>query len=276
MIEGARASDDAGTGPSPAPLLAWLGKSIRVRVRFALQLMAFANGVVIEALARGAWRRSVKSEFTRVLCAALLGGLPATIFVAALVGIGMVYQSIYWLRIAGQEDLIGTVLVVVLFREVAPILVGIILLGRCGSAMLAELCQLHSDYQLHTLRAQGIDPFQFLVMPRGIAFALAAYTLGIIFVAVTLIVGFVIASLVGSIQTSIWSFLDDVLRAGAASDYVLFPLKMLLIGLLIGASACLTGLNASPEERTGQLISRGFIRGMLALLLTSGLLSLAA
>jgi hypothetical protein len=50
---------------------------------------------------------------------------------------------------------------------------------------------------------------------------------------------------------------------------------MLAIGLLIGATACLTALSAHADDDIGRLISRGFIRGMLAILLTSGLLSLA-
>jgi phospholipid/cholesterol/gamma-HCH transport system permease protein len=158
---------------------------------------------------------------------------------------------------------------------VAPLLVGIVLLGRSGSAMLAELCHLHSERQLHALQAQGIDPFQILVMPRGVAFALASYTLGIVFILVTLLVGFAIASLLGVVQTSLWSFLDGVLRAMSPRDFLIFPLKMLAIGLLIGTTACLTALSARPEDDVGRLISRGFMRGMLAIMLASGLLSLA-
>jgi phospholipid/cholesterol/gamma-HCH transport system permease protein len=248
---------------------------VRVRLGFVLSLMALTAGIVAEALSPRAWRRSVRSEFRRMLRMALGGSLTATIFVAVLVGIGMVYQAIYWLRVAGQEGLLGTILVVILLREVTPILVGVILLGRSGSAMLTELGQVQAERQLRALQAQGIDPFQILVMPRGIAFALASYTLGIVFILVTILVGFAIANLLGVVPTSLWSFLDTVLRAAAPSDFVVFPVKMLAIGLLISATACLTALAAHADDDIGRLISRGFIRGMLAIMLTSGLLSLA-
>ncbi|MEZ5833903.1 MAG: ABC transporter permease [Dongiaceae bacterium] len=217
----------------------------------------------------------MRSEFKRILRAALVGSLPATIFVAILLGIGMVYEAIYWLRVAGQEGSLGNLLVAVLLREVAPVLVGIILLGRSGSAMLTELCDLQSGHQLRALQAQGIDPFQIIVMPRCIAFALTCYTLGIIFVLVAMLFGFAIANLLGVVQTSLWSFLDTVLFAASPSDFVIFPLKMLAIGLLIGSTACLTALSAQTDDDVGRLISRGFIRGMLAIMLTSALLSLA-
>lgn len=252
-----------------------LGWFVRTRSRFVLSLMAMAAGIVAESLSPRAWRRSVRSEFARVLRLALGGSLRSTIIVASLAGIGMVYEAIYWLRVAGQEGALGNILVIVLLREVAPLLVGILLLGRSGSAMLTELCHLHSARQLHALHAQGIDPFQVLVMPRGAAFAIASYALGIVFILVTLLVGFAVASLLGIVQTSLWSFFDAVLRATTPRDFVVLPVKMLAIGLLIAATACLTALSAEPEDDIGRLIARGFMRGMLAVLLTSGLLSLA-
>ena len=265
---------DQPRGPLLRPL-AWLGRAALLRLSFVSSLMALSAGVIAESLLPRAWRRPARWEFRRVLRMALGGSLPATLFVATLVGFGMVYQAIYWLRVAGQEGSLGNLLVAILLREVAPLLVGVILLGRSGSAMLTELGQLQAGQQLHALQAQGIDPFQLLVMPRAIAFALASYTLGIVFILTTMLVGFAFASLLGVVQTSLWSFFDAVLRATAPSDFVVFPVKMLAIGLLIGTIACLTALSAHEGEDVGRLISRGFIRGMLAIMLTSGLLSLA-
>jgi phospholipid/cholesterol/gamma-HCH transport system permease protein len=210
-----------------------------------------------------------------VLRTALLGSLPATIFVAALAGFGMVYQAMYWLQLAGQENLLGTILVTILLREVAPLLVGVVLLGRSGAAMLTELGQLQAEQQIHALQAQGVDPFSLLALPRGIAFALTAYTLGIVFILVALLIGFTVGSLFGVVQDAFWTFLDTVLRAASPSDFVVFPVKMLAIGLLVAATACLTALSADPDDDIGRLISRGFIRGILAVMVTSGLLSLA-
>jgi phospholipid/cholesterol/gamma-HCH transport system permease protein len=90
-----------------------------------------------------------------------------------------------------------------------------------------------------------------------------------------MLVGFAIANLLGVVQTSLWSFFDTVLHAATPSDFVIFPMKMLTIGLLISATGCMTALSADPDDDIGRLISRGFIRGMLAIMLTSVLLSLA-
>ena len=265
------------TGGMPGlRLLGWIGRRTRLRIRFVLTLMVIAAGVVFEALKVWSWRRPTRLELRRVLRQAIGGSLPATIVVAAIIGLGLVYQAFYWLRVAGEEGSIGTILVTVLLREVLPLLVGIILLGRSGTIILIELGDLHRNKQFHALQRQGIDPFSFLILPRGIAFALASYTLGIVFVVVTLLVGYSAAALLGVVQKSVWAFLADFLSATGPRDFIIFPVKMLAIGLMIAVTASLTALSAEPEDDVGHLTARGFVRGMLAILITSGILSLAA
>jgi phospholipid/cholesterol/gamma-HCH transport system permease protein len=255
--------------------LGWTGRWVRLRLQFLLTLMALAAGVLFEALMIRSWRRPARMEFRRVLRQTIVGSLPATVFVAALLGLGMVYQAFYWLHVAGQEGSIGTILVTVLLREVLPLLVGVILLGRGGSIVLIELGHLQQSKQFHALLRQGIDPFNFLVLPRGIAFALASYTLGIVSVLVALLVGYSAAAVLGVVQESVWGFLGDILRATGPSDFVVFPVKMLVIGLMVAVATAHTALSAGPDEDIGHLIARGFVRGMLAVMLTSGFLSLA-
>jgi phospholipid/cholesterol/gamma-HCH transport system permease protein len=254
--------------------ISWFGRTTRNRVRFLLMLVALGGGVVLEAGRPRSWRRPVRREFWRVLHVALTGSLVATCFLAVVGGLGMVYQALYWLHVAGAEGSIGDVLVAVLVRELAPVLVGIVLLGRAGSVTLSELGQLQTEHQVRALQARGLDPFLFLILPRGAAFAIASYTLGIVFVLVTLFVGFVAGSLLGVADMSIWTFLDSVLTAAARVDFVLFPAKMLAIGLMVAATVCMTVLAASPEETSASLMARGFMRGMLAVILTSALFSL--
>jgi phospholipid/cholesterol/gamma-HCH transport system permease protein len=254
--------------------VAWLGGRSRRRTRFVLMLMALAAGILFEAGRPASWRRPVRREFWRVLRLCLTGSLMPTCFLAVLGGLGMVYQALYWLHILGVERAIGDIMVTVLVRELAPLLVGVILLGRAGSVTLTELGQLQSDRQIRALQAQGLDPFLCLVMPRGAAFAIASYTLGIVFVLATLFVGFVAGSLLDVGKLSIWSFLDNVLIATAQIDFVLFPTKMLAIGLMVAATVCMTALSAGPQDGLGKLMARGFVRGMLAVMLTSALFSL--
>jgi phospholipid/cholesterol/gamma-HCH transport system permease protein len=255
--------------------LAALGRATRRRSYFVLMLASLAFGVAREALRPATWRRTVRAEFRRALRQAVGGGLSTVLVTAALIGLAMVYQALYWLGEAGQEDLIGTVLVTVLVREVAPVLVGLILLGRSGVVAVSEIGALQIGGQVHALAAQGLDPFQLLLLPRACAFALASFTLGIMFVLAALVTGFVAGSLFGAVRISLWSFLDRVLLAMQAADFAVFPAKMIAIGLLVALTACLTGFMARPWDDAARLLPLGFVRGVLALLLASVVLSLA-
>ena len=257
-------------------ILAAIGKSARVRAVFLLQLAALSWGIVEEAAQPFSWRPTVRSEFRRALSQAAGGGLPATLFTGALVGLVMVSQALYWLGEAGEEELIGPVLVTVLVREVAPLFVGLIVLGRNGIVAAGELGTVRLASEARVLLGQGIDMFALLIMPRAVAFALASFALGIVFISVALLVGFMAGSLFGAIHVSFFSFLDHVLEAMRAADFVLLPAKLLIVGFLVAGVVCLTGLSAGPGERLAELPPRAFVRGALAIMLVSLVLSLAA
>ncbi|HYB08957.1 MAG TPA: ABC transporter permease [Alphaproteobacteria bacterium] len=255
--------------------LALIGRAVRRRAIFVLMLSSLAYGVAREAMQPATWRRTVRGEFRRALRQAVGGGLATVMVTAALIGLAMVYQALYWLGAAGEEELIGPVLVTVLIREVAPVLVGLILLGRSGMFALSEICALQIGGQVRTLESQGVDPFQLIVLPRACAFVMASFTLGIFFVLTALISGFVAGSLLGAVTMSVWSFLNGVLLAMRAPDFVVFPVKMMVIGLLVALTACLTGLTAGTRDDVAHLLPRGFVRGVVSILLSSVTLSLA-
>lgn len=259
----------------PLRFVARVGRAARQRPAFTLFLAALAYGVVRDVARRSTWRRTVRAEFRRALHQAIVGGLSPILVTAALVGIGMVYQALYWLGAAGQEGLIGSVLVTVLVQSVTPLLVGLVLLGRSGMVALAEIAGLTAGGQVRALEAQGLDPFLLLILPRACALALAAFTLGIVFVVSALLSGFIVGSLLGALTISLWSLFDRVLLAMRAADFAVFPVKMLVIGLLVALTACLTGLEAQPREDVARLLPRGFVRGVLAVLLAGIALGLA-
>jgi phospholipid/cholesterol/gamma-HCH transport system permease protein len=255
-------------------MLAAVGRISRSRAAFALTIFALGLGVIREAPLPSSWRRPVRAEFARALRHAVGGGLATTIFASALIGVVMVYEALFWLGEAGQQRLIGSILVTLLVREVAPVIVGLIVLGRNGIATAAEIATLQLAGQVRRLGAQGIDPFLFLVLPRAMALALACYTLGVVFILSTLGIGYVIAALAGGVLMSLWQFLSTILGAMRPADFMVFPAKMLAIGLLVALTSVSTGLRAGAGDPADSVLPRSFVRGTLVILLTSVTMSL--
>jgi phospholipid/cholesterol/gamma-HCH transport system permease protein len=273
MSQSYAAGPTSGRPFGPRRLLAALGGGMRRRARFMLLLAALALGVFREAARPRAWRRTVRSELRRALRQSVGGALTTVLVSAALVGVALVNQALFWLGEAGQENLIGSVLVSGLIRGIGPVLVGLILLGRSGMLALAEIGSLQIGGQVRAMEAQGLDPFLLLLLPRALALALACFTLTVIFVSVALLTGFVADNVLRSSTVTFWSFLDQVLRAIVLADFVTFPVKTLGIGMLITLVAGLTAFQARPRESTAELLPRGFVGGVLVILFVNVLLT---
>lgn len=282
--QGAQARGPGGGGGGMArlallPLLVAeaVGAPLRRGANVALHIASLGYGVVAEGVRPSSWRRrSVRAEFRRSLRQALDGGLLTMLVTAAIVGFSMVYQALYWLELAGDEGLLSRILVLVLVRETTPVLVGLVLLGRSGTVTMAEFGEIKAQGQLRMLEGQGIDPFGLLVMPRTVAYAVASFSLGMVFLAVALVCGYVLASASGAGPVSLERFLDNLVQATGRRDFALLAGKLVLIGMLVALSSAVTGLSATPHEKPSYLLPRGFVRGLFAVLGTSALLSLAA
>jgi len=231
--------------------------------------------VLYQACRPVTWRQTVKEEFMRNCTQIILQGLPSLIATALLIGLAMVNQVLSWLQFAGQEGLIGEFLVLGLVREVAPVLVGMVVIGRSGSMMMVELGTMRVGGQVHVLDAQGIDPFLYLVIPRVLATMLGVFCLSIIFLVVALAAGWVAAHILALTSLTFLDFLEEVLAAIGPREYALVPLKTLSIGFAIGLISCTTGLAVGRVmTEVPALLPQGFVKAILVTFLISGGLTL--
>jgi phospholipid/cholesterol/gamma-HCH transport system permease protein len=251
-----------------------LGAAVRWQAFSSLSVAALAWGVLREAPRPASWRRTVRAGLWRQLRHSLTGGLGMALVTAMLIGL-VISQALYWLSTAGEASLIGTVLVIVLVRELAPVLVGLILLGQSGVVAVAELGEIALSDHVRALQSMGLDPFQILVLPRAVAFATASFTLGVLFVATAVTTGYITGSLAGAVQVSFPMFINRLLSAMHWRDFAVFPAKLLLIGLIVALVACLTGLQPRASDDAADLLPRAFVRGMTAILVTNIVLDLA-
>lgn len=254
--------------------MAWTGRLTRRQARFLLIMLGASWGVIFESFRAHSWRRTVRYEFISTMNSIIRGGLIATMFAGVLTGVAAVSQVIYWLGLTGLATMTGSILINVVVREIAPILVGMLLLGRNGMLSTTELGLLSIGGEIRSMQAVGIDPFLLLVLPRTLAFTVAGFTLGILFSFASLVTGYVMSRMSGVINNPVWVFLDDVATAMSGTDYVIIPLKFITVGFVVGLGGCLTGLTATNEDSLRTLLPRGFSRGMLIVMVVSVLFSL--
>lgn len=274
------ASGTSGTiaAPDARPALlrvfAAVGEPTIASARWVAFTAGLGAAVVVAAASTHSWRRPVRMAFMTMLYESGVRALPAVIIAAVLVGIGMVFQALFWLGSVGQESLVGPLLTTVLVREVAPIVVGLLLVGRSGTVTLVVLGAHQREGRIAAMDAQGIDPLLLLVMPRVAAVAVAGLSLSILFVAVALLAGWSVSWTLSPGGVALLDLLGDVLRAMGPSNFVLLPLKGVLIGIVVSVVACATVFGApSLAEQPQRLVPQGFALMVLATLVVSGMVS---
>lgn len=239
------------------------------------QSAGLAISVLSQSLRTESWPRTVRHEFVRQCVQIGLRAVPPVMLAAVLTGVALVFQMLYWLELAGQIGSIGHFLVLGLVREIGPLLVALIVIGRSATVGLVELCAARNNGQVEMLASQGIDPFHYLVVPRVMAFSLFNFCLTIAFVAVALTVGYLVANSVETTEMSLFDFYNSVLRAMTVNEYILLPVKTVTVGFVIGIVCCMTGLgNLERTSEVSELLPRGFMRAVLGTFVVSGLLSI--
>ncbi|MPZ32942.1 MAG: hypothetical protein GEV13_18455 [Rhodospirillales bacterium] len=273
MIARARRYDPR---PWPRRALAALGAATISGIGRLLLFVSFATTVAVVAFRREAWRGPVWLEFKRVLHEVAVRSLPTTVVTGMLVGFALVTQAVYWLALTGTTGLVGPVIVILLIRELVPILVGLIVFGRSGTATLIELGEAQPKGWLRQLEIQGLDPLALLVLPRAVAFAVGAFCLATVLLCSTMLTSYFLAYSLELIAYSIWDFADAVLRSMKIQDFIVPPLKCIIIGYMV-ALTCSTGLGRRDEsDELQRLVPRGFVRSALAILLVNTLFDLVA
>jgi phospholipid/cholesterol/gamma-HCH transport system permease protein len=254
--------------------LAALGKGTRRWLDKLSYLMAVVWTVLRVSATAGAWPRTVRNVLARQI---LFTGYEAVSFVgtvAVVTGLSVVLQSQVWLNRLGQSALLGPVLVLVVIREVGPLLANFIVIGRSGTAIATELGSMNVRGEVGVLDAQGLDPFTYLVIPRVLGVAISVFCLAIVFVVVSFLSGYLSGLLLG-VGSGPVVFLNSVMEAVRPSDVFSLLAKTWIPGLLTGAICCIEGLSVSKAvTEVPQAATRAVVRSITALFVTSALVTM--
>jgi phospholipid/cholesterol/gamma-HCH transport system permease protein len=193
------------------------------------------------------WVRPVRGAFVRQVVVIGVEPVGLVCGLAVFVGITVVVQLAFWVAQAGQSQMLGPLLVAVVARELSPVLIGLVVIVRSGSAMATELGIMKVAGQVHVLEEQGISPFLYLVMPRVLAAAVSAFFLTIVFILVALASGYLFGATVGNGSRDLLLFADKVSSAVRPEDVLAVLSKSFLPALFAGASCCISGLDVGES-----------------------------
>lgn len=176
------------------------------------------------------------------------GVLSLALICASGITVGFVLglQLYYTLSRFGAESSLGTAVGLALIRELGPVLTGLLVTGRAGSATCAEIGAMKATDQLDGLRMMAIDPVHFVVMPRALAIILVMPLLSALFILFGIggayligveLLGLDGGSYISSLESAV-VFREDVLQS---------IVKSFTFGVLLALIATYRGFNCEPN-----------------------------
>jgi phospholipid/cholesterol/gamma-HCH transport system permease protein len=248
--------------PGPPDLLT------RVRER-AETAFLYVGGLT--DLARQTLQQLRKGPLERSLIAAQFDqigfrSLSIVIITSAFIGMVLALQTAYALEDFGGKLFVGTIVSLSLVRELAPVLMSLMVGGRVGAGMAAELGTMKVTEQIDALRALATNPVRKLVVPRVVACTLMFPLLTIVAIALGILGGMLIA--VSNLHLSANYYLRSVVEAVRYNDLASGIGKTFFFGASVSLIACYNGLRTSGgADGVGRSTTQTVVTGAITVLI---------
>ena len=236
--------------------------------------LAVGTTVALLAVRLGNWPRTTRDVLARQILFTGIGAVGLVVAVACVVGVSVVLQAQLWLVRVGQRALLGPLLVVLIVREIAPVLANLVVILRSAGAVAAEMANMKLSGEVHVLDGQGLDPLLYLVMPRAVAMVVATVGLSVLFVVVSLGSGFLFGTTIG-VRATPGEFANQVLTSIGPADVVNLLLKSVLPAAATAVICCVEGLGvAGASTEIPRATTRGLERSVVAMFVIAAVVSM--
>jgi phospholipid/cholesterol/gamma-HCH transport system permease protein len=174
--------------------------------------------------------------------------MPVTALVGFLIGVALSYLTALQLRQFGADVFIVNILGLSVVREIGPMLVAVLVAGRSGSSMTAQLGVMRVTEEIDALSAMGVSRSLRLVLPKVIALTIVLPALVLWTTAIAILGGMVAAQL--QLQIDYGFFLQSLQRAVPVANLWIGLAKGVIFGFMIALVACHFGLRVRPNTES--------------------------
>jgi phospholipid/cholesterol/gamma-HCH transport system permease protein len=213
----------------------WLKSAALEAQEYVLLIAATLRGVVTRPI----YRHDIVEQFDEIG----VGSLTVVLLSGLFTGAALALQSGQTLDQFGARPVVGRLVSASMIKELGPVLTALMLTGRIGSGIAAELGSMMVTDQINALRALGTDPVRKLVVPRMLAGFFMAPVLTVVSDFVGILGGWVVARY--TLQVNSGLYWSSVTRALYMADVYMGLIKPFVFGFIIVTIACHVGLRTS-------------------------------
>jgi len=211
-------------------------------------------------------------ELFRQMVKVGVNSMPVVLLTAMFTGMVLALQTFSVLRRFNAESFVGSLVALSMVRELSGVLSGLIVSGRAGSAMGAELGTMRVTEQIDALEVMATDPVHYLVVPRVWATTITLPLLVVLGNAVGIFGGYLVAVvLMGANPVS---YIDRTFQFMGADDLFSGLIKAAFFGFLLAVIGCQQGFyTRGGAEGVGRATTSAVVRASIAILIADFFLS---
>jgi len=198
--------------------------------------------------------------------------IPVVITTALSTGMVLALQSYTGFKRFGAETLIGTVVSLSMTRELGPVLTGLMVAGRAGAAMAAELGTMRVTEQIDALSTLATNPMKYLVVPRFIASTVMMFFLTILGMIIGITGGYFVG--VKVLGTNPVTYINNSIDFTEVTDIWYGLIKAVVFGAVVGLIGCYKGFHTEGgAEGVGKATTGAVVVSCMLILILDYFLS---
>lgn len=199
--------------------------------------------------------------------------LGVTALISISLGAVIIIQGVSLLPQFGQGQLIYTILITVITRELGPVLCAFIVIARSATAVATELGHMVVSHQIEAYIATGVNPVRYLVAPRFLGITFSVIILNLYFNFFGLVGSFILTQFFEPVPAA--EYFHNLLVHLRTTDIISSLVKSLVFGLLISHTATYNGLKVQQSStEVPQVVIKAVVQGFTLCILSDALITM--
>lgn len=250
------------------PFVEALGKNAMAAYAAGGEMVTFVGESLI---AVGNWFRGRaqyrKSDMFLTFQESGAAALGIVTLISLLIGLIIAFVGAVSLQQFGAEIFVADLVGLAVTRELAPVMTAIVMAGRTGAAFAAQLGTMRVNEEIDSLSTLGINPMEFLVLPRMVALAAMMPLLVIYATLVGIFGGWLVG--VGMLDLTSAAYIGRTQEAVGLGDLSIGLIKGVVFGVLVAVAGCLRGMQCgSSSAAVGLAATSAVVTGIVAVIVT--------
>ena len=201
-----------------------------------------------------------------------VNSVPVVLTTALSTGMVLALQSYTGFKRFGAQSLVGAVVSLSMTRELGPVLTGLMVAGRAGASMAAELGTMRVTEQIDALHTLATNPMKYLVVPRFLASTIMMFFLSALGMYIGILGGYFVG--VKVLGTNPVTYINQSINTTEVSDIWYGLIKSLVFGAVVGLIGCYKGFNTEGgAEGVGKATTGAVVVSCMLILILDYFLS---